>query len=172
MLSSNMEAKLNEHLNAEFYSAHLYLSMAAYFNSIDLLGFAHWMKLQSEEEMSHAKRFYDFVDQLDGRVRLTEITAPPLEWESPLAVFEHTYTHEQEVSKRIHELVSLALSEKDHATNNFLQWFVAEQVEEESSVNTILKKLRFVGDSKVSLLMIDQELASRITTPLSAAGGA
>ena len=165
MLSSNMETKLNEHLNAEFYSSHLYLSMSAYFSSIELLGFAHWMKLQSEEEMIHAKGFYDFIDKLDGRVRLTTIQAPPVEWESPLEAFAHTYEHELDVSRRIHELVSLALSEKDHATNNFLQWFVAEQVEEESSVNTILKRLKFVGDSKVSLLMIDQELAKRVITP-------
>lgn len=164
MLSKNMEERLNMHINAEFYSAHLYLSMSAYFKSIDLLGFAHWMQTQFEEEMTHAMRFFEFVDRMDGRVKLTAIEAPPVDWESPVAVYKHTYQHEQEVSARIHELVTLALEEKDHATNNFLQWFIAEQVEEESSVKAILKKLEFVGDSKSALLMIDRELSNRITS--------
>ena len=161
MLSKNMEERLNEHINAEFYSAHLYLSMSAYFKSIDLLGFATWMQVQFEEEMSHAMRFFEFVDRMDGRVKLTAIEAPPVEWESPVAVFKQTYEHEQAVSARIHQLVSLAIQENDHPTNNFLQWFIAEQVEEESSVKAILKKLQFIGDSKSALLMIDQELSSR-----------
>ncbi|MCP4751194.1 MAG: ferritin [Proteobacteria bacterium] len=170
MLTENMETKLNNHINAEFYSAHLYLSMSSYFKSIDLMGFASWMQVQFEEEMSHAMKFFEFVDRMDGRVRLMEIQAPPVEWESALAVFEQTYAHEQKVSKGIHDLVSLALDEKDHATNNFLQWFVAEQVEEESSAKTILKKLRFVGDSTSSLLMIDQEMGQRVFTPPAASG--
>ncbi|MBT3225657.1 MAG: ferritin [Deltaproteobacteria bacterium] len=162
MLSQNMEEKLNEHTNAEFYSAHLYLSMSAYFKSVDLLGFANWMQVQFEEEMSHAMRFFEFVDRMDGRVKLTAIPAPPVEWENPIAVFEETYKHEQTVSKSIHDLVSLAIQENDHPTNNFLQWFVSEQVEEESTAKTILKKLRFIEDSKSGLLMIDQELAGRV----------
>jgi len=165
MLSEKIEQMLNEHVNAEIYSAHLYLSMAAYFRARDLPGFANWMQVQFEEELGHAKRFIEFIDNRDGRIRLTEIAAPPIEWDSPLAAFQQTYAHEKEVSKRIHDLVSLALAENDHATNNFLQWFVAEQVEEESSVKAILKKLKFVGDSKVSLLMIDQELAGRVFIP-------
>jgi ferritin len=164
MLSQNMEDRLNEHTNAEFYSAHLYLSMSAYFKSIDLLGFANWMQAQFEEEMSHAMRFFEFVDRMDGRVKLTAIEAPPVEWESPVAVFKQTYAHEQEVSARIHKLVSLAIQESDHPTNNFLQWFISEQVEEESTVKAILKKLEFVGDSKSALLMIDQELSGRMLT--------
>ena len=162
MLSKKMEKELNTHINAEFYSAHLYLSMSAYFKSIDLLGFANWMQIQFDEEMSHAMRFFEFVDQMDGRVKLTKIEAPPVDWESPVEVFKHTYEHEQKVSKQIHKLVSMALDEKDHPTNNFLQWFVAEQVEEESSVKAILKKLQFVGDSPASILMIDQELSQRV----------
>jgi len=160
-----MEKELNKHINAEFYSAHLYLSMSAYFKSIDLLGFANWMQIQFEEEMSHAMRFFEFLDQMDGRVKLTKIEAPPVEWDSTVAVFEQTYGHEQTVSKQIHKLVTLALKEKDHATNNFLQWFVAEQVEEESSVKAILKKLQFVGDSPASILMIDQEMSQRTFIP-------
>ncbi|MBU2515669.1 ferritin [bacterium] len=165
MLTEKMEKQLNEHINAEFYSAHLYLSMSAYFRSIDLLGFANWMKVQFDEEMFHAMKFFEFVDQRDGRVRLTAIEAPPIEWDSPLPVFQYTYEHEQMVSKQINDLVSLSIEEKDHATNNFLQWFVAEQVEEESTVKTVLKKLKFVGDSKSALLMVDQELSQRVFTP-------
>ncbi len=164
MLSEKMENQLNDHINAEFYSAHLYLSMSAYFKSIDLMGFASWMKVQFDEEMFHAMKFFEFVDQMDGRVRLKAIEAPPVEWDSPLAVYQYTYEHEQHVSKRIHNLVSLSLEENDHATNNFLQWFVAEQVEEESSAKTVLKKLKFVEDSKSALLMIDQELSQRVFT--------
>ncbi|MBU3916328.1 ferritin [bacterium] len=165
MLSKKMENQLNEHTNAEFYSAHLYLSMSAYFKSIDLQGFSSWMLVQFEEEMFHAMKFFQFVDQMEGRVKLTSIEAPPVEWDSPLDVFQYTYKHEQIVSKKIHALVSLALAESDHSTNNFLQWFVSEQVEEESSVKSVLKKLKFVGDSKSALLMIDQELSKRVFTP-------
>ncbi len=165
MLSKNMETKLNEHTNAEFYSAHLYLSMSAYFKSIDLLGFANWMRVQFEEEMSHGMRFFEFVDMMDGRAKLTEIPAPPVEWESPLDVFEQTYKHERAVSSRIYDLVSLAIKENDHATNNFLQWFVSEQVEEEASAKAIMKKLKFLGDSKSALFMIDQEMEKRIFAP-------
>lgn len=167
MLSENMENQLNKHINAEFYSAHLYLSMSAYFKSIDLLGFGNWMQVQFEEEMSHAMRFFEFVDRMDGRVKLTAIPAPPVEWASPVEVFEQTYKHEQGVSAGIHELVSLAIQESDHPTNNFLQWFVSEQVEEESTAKAILKKLRFVEDSKSGLLMIDQEMNSRVSVSSS-----
>jgi len=165
MLSDKMEKQLNEHTNAEFYSAYLYLSMAAYFDSVDLAGFANWMKVQFQEEMFHGMRFFEYIGHRDGRARLDAIQTPPVEWDSPIAVFEETYKHEQAVSARIHALVSLAMQENDFPTNNFLQWFVAEQTEEESTVKAILKKLRFVGDSKSALLMIDQELAGRVFTP-------
>ncbi len=163
MLSTTVQEKLNKHMNAEFFSAHLYLSMAAFFKSIDLPGFAHWMEVQFDEEMTHAKRFFEFIDRMDGRARVTEIAAPLFEWDSPLAAFEYAYTHEQEVSERIHDLVSVAIAEKDHATNNFLQWFVSEQVEEEASVKAIVQKLRFIGEEKMGLLMVDQELGNRPT---------
>jgi ferritin len=168
MLTEKMEVKLNEHINAELFSAYLYLSMSAYFKSIELPGFANWMQVQFEEEMTHAMKFFGFVDNMDGRIRLTTIQAPPVEWESPLEVFEQTYEHEKSVSKQIFDLVSLSLEENDHATNNFLQWFVAEQVEEESSVKSILGKLKFIGDSKSGLFMVDQELAKRTFTAESA----
>ncbi len=161
MLTEKMEAKLNEHINAELYSAYLYLSMSAYFKSIDLPGFVNWMQVQFEEEMSHAMKFFEFVDNMNGRIRLATIQAPPVEWESPVEVFQETYDHERSVSEQIFKLVSLSLEENDHATNNFLQWFVAEQVEEESSVKSILSKLKFIGDSKSGLFMVDQELAKR-----------
>jgi ferritin len=156
-----MEAALNKQLNAEYYSAYLYLSMSAYCSDIDLPGFAHWMRMQFEEEMIHALKFYDFIDARDGRVKLTEIKAPPVEWKSPLAVFEETYKHEQSVSKMINDLVDLSTEESDHATYNFLQWFVEEQVEEEDSANNILKRIKLIDGAGTGLLIIDQELAGR-----------
>jgi len=165
MLSQKMEAKLNDQLNAEFYSAYLYLAMSAYFKATDLLGFANWMQVQFEEEKVHAMRFFEFIDRMDGRIKLTQIPTPPFEWKSPVDVFEETFKHEQKVSQGIFELASLADKEKDYATHNFLQWFIAEQVEEESSAKAILKKLRFVGDSKSALLFVDKELAARVFVP-------
>lgn len=161
MLSATIESKLNEHMNAEFFSAHLYLSMASYFRSIDLLGMAKWMQVQYEEELTHARRFFDFIDRMEGRTRLTAIAEPRREWSSPQDAFEHTFQHEQEVTNRIHELVNLSIAEKDHSTTGFLQWFITEQVEEETSVKAIMKRLAFVGNDKIGLLMIDQELGNR-----------
>jgi ferritin len=163
-----MEAALNKQLNAEYYSAYLYLSMSAYCSDIDLPGFAHWMRLQFEEEMIHALKFYDFIDTRDGRVKLTEIKAPPVEWDSPLAVFEETFKHEQSVSQMINDLVDLSTEENDHATYNFLQWFVEEQVEEEDAADNILKRIKLVEGSGTGLLIIDQELAARTASPVTA----
>ncbi len=161
MLKENMEKALNEQINAELFSAYLYLSMSAYFESIDLAGFGNWMKLQAQEEAEHAMKIYDFVNQRGGRVILTAIEAPQSEWKSPLDAFEDVYSHEQKVTKMIHDLVDLALQEKDHASNNFLQWFVSEQVEEEDSAQTVLQKLKLIGDKGHGLFMIDRELGNR-----------
>lgn len=161
MLSPKMESALNKQLNMEYYSAYLYLAMSAYLNDIDLPGFANWMRMQFEEEMSHALKFYDFIDTRDGRVKLTEIQAPPVEWDSPLAVFEDTFKHEQSVSQAINALVDLSTEENDHATYNFLQWFVEEQVEEEDAADNIRKRIKLIDGSGTGLLIIDQELAGR-----------
>ena len=161
MLSEKMEKALNGHMNAEFYSAYLYLSMSAYFNSVDLPGFAHWMKVQFDEEMLHGMKLFNFIDKMGGSIKIQNIEAPPAGWQSPLSVFEDTCAHERLVSTKINKLVSLAIEEHDHASNNFLQWFVAEQVEEEASVQAILKKLRLISDYAGGILILDQELGSR-----------
>ena len=170
MLSKKIEDALNGQLNAELYSAYLYLSMNAYFKSVNLDGFANWMYYQAQEELTHSLKFYDFINQRGGRVKLHQVAAPPTEWGSPLGVFEATLEHEQKVTGLINELVELALAEHDHATNIFLQWFVSEQVEEEESVNGVLEKLKLMGEAKGGLFMIDRELAKR-SPSTSPAGG-
>ncbi len=168
MFSEKMEKALNDQLNAETYSAYLYLSMEAYFQSISLKGFANWMRVQTQEELSHAAKFYNFINEMGGRVTLQAIDAPPTEWASPLAAFEATLEHEQKVTGLINKLVDLALEEHDHATNAFLQWFVTEQVEEEDSARENIDKINLVGET--SLFFLDQELGKRVFTP--PAGGA
>ena len=161
MLSEKMQEAINGQLNAELYSSYLYLSMNAYFKSVNLDGFANWMYYQAQEELEHSLKFYDFVIQRGGKVQLTQIAAPPTEWDSPMAVFEATLAHEQKVTGLINDLVEIAHEERDHATNIFLQWFVSEQVEEEESVGGVLEQLKLMGDAKGGLFMIDRELAKR-----------
>lgn len=165
MISKKMEASLNRQINAELYSAYLYLSMNSYFNSVNLQGFANWMRIQALEEMTHADKFYKYVSDRGGRVVLDAIEKPPAGWNSPLAVFEQVYKHEQKVTSLIHALVDLAIKEKDHATNTMLQWFVNEQVEEESNADTLVQQLRLIGDNGYGILMLDRELARRVFTP-------
>lgn len=167
MLSEKMEKALNDQIQAEIYSAYLYLSMEAYFQSINLAGFASWMQVQYQEEMAHAMKFYGFINERGGRVILLAIDAPPDQWDSPLAAFETTLQHEQTVTARINDLVDVAIAERDHATNNFLQWFVAEQVEEEDSANGVIEQIKLFGDA--GLFMLDRELGQRVFTPPSAA---
>ncbi len=164
MISKKLENAINDQLNAELYSAYLYLSMAAYFESKNLSGFANWMRMQAQEEQVHAMKFFDFLNERGGRVILKDIKASQSEWKSPLDVFKNVYSHEQKVTSLINNLVNIAVKENDHATNNFLQWYVAEQVEEESSADEIVKKLELVGDSGHALFMVDQELGKRVFT--------
>lgn len=168
MLKEKVLNALNEQMNAELYSAYLYLSMEAYFESIDLEGFANWMRAQAQEELVHAMKFYDYISRRGGRIILSAIEEPPTEWDSPLAVFEHVYAHEQKVTGLINHLVDLSTSESDHATSNFLQWFVAEQVEEEESANGVLQRVKLAGESKSGLFMLDSELGKRVFTPPAA----
>ena len=161
MLTEKMQKALNGQLNAELYSSYLYLSMNAYFKSVNLDGFANWMYYQAQEELEHSMKFYEFIIQRGGKVVLAQIEAPPTEWDSPLAVFEATLAHEQKVTGLINDLVEIALEEHDHATNIFLQWFVSEQVEEEESVGGVLEQLKLMGDAQGGLFMIDRELAKR-----------
>jgi ferritin len=162
MISATMEAALNGQLNKEIYSAYLYLSMSAYSSSIGLKGFANWFMVQYQEEMAHAMKFYDYINAQSGRVKLAAIDQPPAEFTSLLEMFEKTLAHERLVTKSINELVDLAIAEKDHATNIFLQWYVTEQIEEEGNDNEIIAKLKLVGEDGNGLLMLDRELASRV----------
>ena len=161
MLTEKMQNALNGQLNAELYSSYLYLSMNAYFKSVNLDGFANWMYYQAQEELEHSMKFYDFIIQRGGKVQLQQIEAPPTEWSSPLAVFEATLAHEQKVTGLINGLVDVAHGESDHATQIFLQWFVTEQVEEEESVGGVLEQLKLMGEAQGGLFMIDRELAKR-----------
>jgi len=165
MLSAKMLAALNEQLNKEIYSAYLYLSMSAYSTHIGLKGFANWFMVQYQEEMMHAMKFYNYINDQGGRVKLMAIDAPPTEFESPLDMFEKTLKHEQFVTKRINDLVDLSIKEKDHVTSIFLQWYVTEQIEEEANDNDIIAKLKLVGKKGDALLMLDKELAARVFTP-------
>lgn len=165
MISKKMQEALNGQVAAEFYSAYLYLSMSAYLESIDLKGFADWMRVQYQEEVSHAEKIFDHVIERDGRAVIKAWEAPPAEWKSALDVFETAYKHEQKVTGLINGLVDQALAEKDHATYNFLQWFVNEQVEEEASVKTIVQQLKLLGDSRAGLFQIDRELGQRTFVP-------
>jgi ferritin len=135
--------------------------MSAYFQSINLTGFAHWMRVQAREELAHAMKFYDHVIERGGRVSLQAVEVPTAHWDSPLAAFEDAYRHEQKVTGLINQLVDEAVQTKDHATNNFLQWFVSEQVEEEASVDAIVQRLKLVGGAPGGLFMIDHHLGER-----------
>ena len=170
MISKKMEEALNGQVNAEMYSAYLYLSMESYFKSLNLNGFAGWMRAQAQEEMMHAMKIYDFVNERGGRITLKSIEGPQTEWDSPLAVFEAVYVHEQKVTGLINELVDLAIKEKDHATNAFLQWFVNEQVEEESSADEVVQQLKMMENAPGGMFMLDRELGQRVFTPPAAEG--
>jgi ferritin len=161
MLSKKMEKALNEQINAELYSAYLYLSMAAWFQSQNLPGFGAWMRVQAKEENGHAMKFFDFINERRGKVALKAIAEPAKEWKSPLAAFEASFEHEQYITGRISDLVNLAADEKDHATVNFLQWFVKEQVEEEASVDSAVQKLKMAEKAPGALLMLDQVMGQR-----------
>lgn len=161
MLSKEMQDALNEQINKELYSGYLYLSMSAYCESVNLPGFAHWMRAQALEEQEHAMKMFEFVVDRGGRVVLKAIDQPPAEFESPTAVFEQTLKHEEYVTSLIDDLYARAVQEKDYASQVFLQWYVTEQVEEEKGASEILERLRMVGDKAQGLALIDRELAAR-----------
>lgn len=168
MIRENIQKAMNEQINHEAFSAYLYYSMSAYFESQGLKGFANWMRVQAMEELFHTNKFFGFLAERGGRVDLRAIEGPKTEWKGPLEVFEAAYEHEVGVTTRIHKLVDLALKESDHATANFLQWFVAEQVEEEATAEEIIAKLKLVGKADGGLFFLDNELATRVYTPPAA----
>jgi ferritin len=161
MLSPKIQDALNAQINAEYLSALTYLSLTAYFEDTDFKGFSHWMRIQYKEELTHAEKLFDFINERDGRVHLTQLEAPRLEWESPLAGFQSALDNERSLSAKINDIVSLALDEKDFATHSFMQWFINEQVEEESLVNDIVQDLRRIGDNSNGLFLMDRDLAQR-----------
>jgi ferritin len=171
MLSKKMQTALNKQIVAELYSAYLYLSMSAYFHSISFGGFANWMRVQAMEESTHAMKIFDFINERGGRVLVGAIEKPATNWSSPLTAFQAVYKHEQKVTGMINSLVDLAIKERDHATQNFLQWFVSEQVEEEASADEVVQKLKMVGKEGGGMFMIDRELGQRMFTPPAAEEG-
>jgi ferritin len=173
MVHAQMQAAINDQINAEIYSAYLYLSMSAYYADLNLPGFANWMRVQAQEEMVHAMKFYDFMVERGGRIALTTIAGPETNWDDPAAPFIQAYAHEQMVTGRIHDLVTLAMELKDYASVTFLDWFVTEQVEEESNTDNACKQLKLIGSDRSALFMYDRELATRIfVPPVTPAAGA
>jgi ferritin len=161
MISKKMQHALNKQINAEFYSSYLYLSMSSYFEDNKYAGFAHWMRLQAQEELMHAMKIYTFIHDRGGSVELSEIKAPPKSWKNPLEVFKQTLEHEKSVSNMIYDLVDLANKENDHAVHNFLQWFITEQVEEEASTSRLLDQFEMVESAPGGVYMLDRELGGR-----------
>lgn len=161
MLSDKVQTAINDQIHEELYSFYLYLSMAAYFTDAHLDGFAHWMRIQAEEEYGHAMKLFDYVHDRGGRVRLQQIDSPPAEWASPAAAVEEVLGHERHISGRINHLVNIATDERDHATAAMLQWYVNEQVEEEATADTLFHQVSMLQSSPHGLFMLDRELAGR-----------
>ncbi len=161
MLSKNLESALNKQINAEFWSAYLYLSMSIHFATEGLNGVANWFKIQFKEEQDHALKIIDYVISREGRVELAPIEKVSTKWESLLAAFLDTLEHEKVVTARIHEIVAIAREEKDFATENMLQWFVNEQVEEEETAQKIIDALKLIGNNGIGIYLIDKELGKR-----------
>ena len=172
MISKKLEAAINAQINAEMWSAYLYLSMSAYCQEAGFPGMANWFAVQFKEEQDHAMIFFNYLQSRGGRVLLSPIEAVPTEWTSPLAAFEHTLEHEGKVTSLINNLMALAVEEKDFAAQSRLNWFVDEQVEEEENATELIQKLRLIGDNGYGLYQLDQELAARVytqATPLATA---
>ena len=160
-MHKDMIKALNEQIGAEFYSAYLYLGMASYFSSIGLKGFAEWMEVQAAEELSHGMKIYNFILDCHAGVTLAPIEASPVKWETPLHAIEAAFGHEQEITKRIYNLVDLAAKHREHAVISFLQWFIDEQVEEEANASEILEKLKLAKDNSATMFLLNTELGQR-----------
>ena len=167
-MSNIVRGALNLQINREFASAYLYLAMSAWLDRNDYPGAAHWMKLQYAEEIQHVERFFTFMTERDFAVEFEAIEKPKNEWASVINAFEDALAHEKQVSAWINELVDVSIKEKDHATNNFLQWYVAEQVEEESNASAIIGQLKMIDGNGYGMFMLDKELAQRVLTPTPA----
>lgn len=168
MFSATMQEAINGQINRELYSSYLYMAMSMYFQDEDLSGAASWMRVQALEELTHAEKFMNYVNERGGRVELQAIDKPQKMWETPVDAFKAALEHERFISSSINDLVTLARSENDYMSDNFLQWYVAEQVEEEASVNEVIRMFTLAGNAGGGLLMIDRELGSRVFTPPAA----
>lgn len=161
-MNKRVEEALNKQLNAELYSSHLYLSMSAYLTSENLNGFANWMKIQSEEERTHAMKFFNYIDDRDGKIEIAKIDEPKKEWKGVIDIFEEVLAHEKHVTKLINDVAAIAEEEKDRATINFLKFFIDEQVEEEATVSDLLDQLKLIDGNGTGLFMLDKEAKSRV----------
>jgi len=161
MIGKAMQDAMNEQINKELFSSYLYLSMAAYFEEKNLAGFAHWMRVQADEERGHAMKFYNFILESGGRVALKAIAAPKTEWGSNLEAFQEAAGHEAQITASIHALYDLAMKEKDYPAQVMLQWFVAEQVEEEKNAAEIVAQLKMIENRDTAVLMLDHRLEKR-----------
>jgi len=168
MIKEKMLNAINDQINAEQYSALLYLSMSAYFFDKGLPGFANWMYIQYQEELTHANKFFNYVNERSGKVTVKAIEQMPTDFDGVIDVFEKTLVHEQKVTSLINNLVDISIEEKDHATQSFLKWFVDEQVEEEASADEIVKQLQLMENAPGGLYLMDKELGQRVFTPPAA----
>ena len=167
MLNKKIEEALNAQINAEMWSAYLYLSMAAHCHANGNPGMGNWFEVQFQEEQDHAKILFNYIIQRGGHVELKAIDAVPTEWKSPLDVFESTLAHEHKVTELINNLFALTTAENDYATQSMLKWFVDEQVEEEENAQNIIDNLKMIKDNGYGLYMLDKELAARTYTQAS-----
>lgn len=165
MISDKLFTKLNDQMNYEFYSINVYLAMQAYFENQDLKGFANFFRVQTEEERFHAMRFFNYINQMGGRVTIGAMQEPTNEFETVLFAYKDALRHEKIVTSRIYELMDIAMEEREHATISYLKWFIDEQVEEEETFNNIIKRLERIGNDSAALYMLDQELSQRVFVP-------
>ncbi len=161
MLNKAVMDALNDQIKHEYFSSYLYLAMSAHCESVNLPGFARWLRIQSREEMTHALKIFDYINDHAAKVVLQPIDRPPSEYKSPLEIFKAALEHEKMITGLIHKLYELALREADYATQILLQWFIKEQVEEEKNASAIVEQLKFVGDAPPALIMLDRQLGAR-----------
>jgi len=164
MISNKMCKALNDQVNAELFSSYLYLSMSSWFSERSLSGFASWMRVQAQEELSHGMKIYDYILERGGSVQLAAIEQPESVWKTAAEVVEEVVKHEAKVTGLINDLVDIALGKKDHATNIFLQWFVAEQVEEEASAGEVFERMKMIDGDSAGMFAMDMELGKRVFT--------
>ncbi len=161
MLSKGIQEAINEQIHHEFHSSYVYLAMSAYLEAANFQGFAQWMRMQAKEEVNHAMKLFDYVNDRNGRVTLKALEQPPANFKSVLDTFEHALAHEQKVTGMIHSLYALVMKENDYASQVALQWFINEQVEEEATATAVVDRLKIAGNDGAALLMLDREMGSR-----------